>query len=80
MKTIKMTRKEAQTIIENAGWTPYWFETSYGIVNIPGPPAPDYDDYYEEIESRLEDYDIDTEFFYREDVGKERWYDDEEGE
>lgn len=54
-RTIKLTKKQASLIQNGAGWTPYWFMTSHGIVNIPGPPYDDdvppgsvwYDDSYE---------------------------------
>lgn len=57
-KTIKLTQKQTSLIKDAAGWTPFCFETNnHGIVYIPGPNDDDegWEDFYEEVASRLED-------------------------
>lgn len=57
MKLIMLTPTEIAKVQEETEWTPFWFETNHGMVTVPGPADDDegWEDFYEEVASRLED-------------------------
>jgi hypothetical protein len=57
MRTIKLTPTEIEKVQDETAWTPFWFETNHGMVTVPGPTDDDegWEDFYEEVASRLED-------------------------